>query len=489
MKHILSSSFLALMVLSLNISCSDDEAIDDPVVNPERAVTILAVNDMHANIDNFPRFAYIVDSLRNLYPELILVSAGDNQTGHPANDQYDPRGLPIIELMNAVDFDLSAIGNHEFDTGQQGFAQLTQAADFDFMCSNIEAPNQYPFDIQASKMIRTNDGVKVGVASLLQLGANGIPDCYPAYTEGFTFHDPFKIAQKYTGMKDSCDVVIFVNHLGYTDDIALAKQLPSGSVDVIIGGHSHTKLDQEVVQNGILITQAENKLAYAALVNIVVNAEGKTESHMQLIPVGKDGNKDAKIEQMVNKYLDNPSMHKPIAKLTAPILRKDQLGYLMADALFDAAKVDFALVNAGGVRSSSWEMDVVTPYDVYTLDPFGNHVITISLSGAELHDFFVKGFYESKYHWIYPAGLIAEYKLAGDDLADVNLFTPDHKPLEKDKIYKVSMNNYMISAIDIPHKDKEVHLYIPTAENMISYLEKIKIVKSYQDEERVIVLK
>jgi 5'-nucleotidase len=47
---------------------------------------------------------------------MLLVAAGDNQTGNPVNDQYPEKGLPVIELMNAVGFDLSAVGNHEFDS-------------------------------------------------------------------------------------------------------------------------------------------------------------------------------------------------------------------------------------------------------------------------------------------------------------------------------------------------------------------------------------
>ena len=57
----------------------------------ERQAVIFAVNDMHAAIDNFPKLAYIVDSLKAIYPDMLLVAAGDNQTGNPVNDQYPKR--------------------------------------------------------------------------------------------------------------------------------------------------------------------------------------------------------------------------------------------------------------------------------------------------------------------------------------------------------------------------------------------------------------
>ena len=56
----------------------------------ETEINILSVNDMHASVDMFPKFAALVDSLRGVYPDLLVFSAGDNRTGNPVNDQYDP---------------------------------------------------------------------------------------------------------------------------------------------------------------------------------------------------------------------------------------------------------------------------------------------------------------------------------------------------------------------------------------------------------------
>ena len=78
-------------------------------------IAILSVNDIHSNIDLFPKFAAMVDSLREVYPDLLVFSAGDNRTGNPVNDQYNPVNYPVIALMNASGFNLSAVGNHEWD--------------------------------------------------------------------------------------------------------------------------------------------------------------------------------------------------------------------------------------------------------------------------------------------------------------------------------------------------------------------------------------
>lgn len=86
----------------------------------QKQVHILSVNDMHANIDNMPKLAAVADSLRSLYPELIILSGGDNRTGNPYNDRNAEPSRPMTELMNAIGFNASAIGNHEFDANIEG---------------------------------------------------------------------------------------------------------------------------------------------------------------------------------------------------------------------------------------------------------------------------------------------------------------------------------------------------------------------------------
>lgn len=227
---------LALLSIAFLMGCSSTQP---------RTVEILAVNDIHAALDNFPRFAFIIDELRARYPNLLLVAAGDNQTGNPANNQYPEKGLPVIELMNAVNFDLSAVGNHEFDSRLAGFEHITQKAQFDFLSANTEPPKEANFRIQPYKIIDLPNGLNVAFFSLLDINANGIPDTHPDNVKGFSFKDPLQTAKEYLFLKDQSDVLIMLNHMGFEEDVKLAMQLPTDSIDVIIGGHSHTKVDTE----------------------------------------------------------------------------------------------------------------------------------------------------------------------------------------------------------------------------------------------------
>ena len=100
-------------------------------------VHILAVNDIHAALEGMPQLVAIIDSLRTCYPSLLVFSAGDNITGNPLSDRYEPSSYPIVSLMNLAGFNASAIGNHEFD--DFSLPQLCSLSAFRYICANIES--------------------------------------------------------------------------------------------------------------------------------------------------------------------------------------------------------------------------------------------------------------------------------------------------------------------------------------------------------------
>ena len=102
----------------------------------KKEVHILSANDMHAAIECFPRLCFVADSLRTLYPDLLVLSAGDNRSGDPINDMYEIPAYPMVALMNIVGFHATTLGNHEFDSGQAGLAELINMSDFSYLCAN-----------------------------------------------------------------------------------------------------------------------------------------------------------------------------------------------------------------------------------------------------------------------------------------------------------------------------------------------------------------
>jgi 5'-nucleotidase/UDP-sugar diphosphatase len=475
---------LTLLSIGLLSSCSTGKKAISFSQGEKQAI-IFAVNDMHATIDNFPKLAFILDSLRAIYPDMLLVAAGDNQTGNPVNDQYPEKGLPMIELMNAVGFDVSAVGNHEFDSRPVGLSNLTHKADFSFICANISANDSLNIRFNPYKIITLRNGLKLAFLGLLQINQNGIPDSHPDNTKGFTFHSPFETAPEYLYLKDQSDIFIILTHLGFENDVRLAETMPAG-IDLIIGGHSHTKVAKEQVFNGVLITQAENKLKYGTLITLTVKSDGSLQRKMELIDIRNSKNEKAPIRAMVDKYNDNPVLKQVIATASDDFSSYEEVGYLMADAQRDAAGADIALVNPGGVRLDHLAKGPIAIMNVYQFDPFGNELVVTKLTGNEIHDLMIAAFPVDDRLPVYPSGIRTMLKVSSDrNLADVTLYIESGSPLDMNKTYTVAMNNYMTQVYKYNHSDPGQSLFISTADATIAYLKRIQNIRSYRGEKRV----
>ena len=278
--------------------------------------------------------------------------------------------------------------------------------------------------------------------------------------------------------------------MGFEEDVKLANQLPAKSVDLIIGGHSHTKVDKDQIHNGIMITQAERKLKYATLIKLSVSPEGAVNREMELLTVGKEGNIRADIQEMVDGYNNNPALTETIAIAEDDFSNYEEIGYLMMDALRKGSGADIAFINPGGVRISELAKGAVRTRDVYEMDPFGNEIVQFNLSGHEMRNLFLSAFALDENLPIYPSGMTTRYLLNTDgSLKDVELFTTDGEAFDMDRMYTVVMNDYMASTYKYDHKDPGQGLFRPTAETTIDYLKELKNIPSYRGVQRVEIVK
>ena len=477
---------LTLIVTGIILSSCSTRLKTASTVVPDRQAVIFAVNDIHATIDNFPKLAWITDSLRKLYPTMLVVSGGDNQTGNPVSDQYPEKGFPVIDLMNATGFNLSAVGNHEFDTGPAGFANLTQKADFDFICANVSASPSLPIKLAPYKIITLHNGLRLAFLGLLQINQNGIPDSHPDNLKEFVFSSPFETAPKYMYLTDSSDILIALTHLGFESDVRLAETLPGG-IDLIIGGHSHTKVDREQIHNDVLITQASNKLSFGTLIKLNLKSDGTLERSMQLVDIRNSIKEKPSVRAMVDKYNDNPSLNEVVATATDDFSSYAELGYLMADAQRSAAGADIALVNPGGVRINHLPKGPVTMMNIYQLDPFGNNLILTRLTGHEIIDLMKAAFPVDDDAPLYPSGIKILIRTdASGKPVSFALLDMDGNPVNLDRTYTVAMNSYMTQVYRYRHEDPGHSLYVRTADATIGYLRKTGTIRSYRGENRII---
>lgn len=231
-------------------------------LNPLK-LTILHTNDVHSRLEPFPMDggrnqglggiagrAELIKKIRADEEHVLLLDAGDIFQGTPYFNIY--KGEPEIKAMSAMKYDACTIGNHDFDAGMENLAtQLTRHASFPMLVANYDftgTPMEYK--TQPYKVFKKGK-LKIGVFGISIEGKGLIPDGLFGATK---YLDPVQKANEAAASlkrNEGCDMIICLSHLGYQykesnkiSDEVLAKE--TENIDLIIGGHTHTFLDNPV---------------------------------------------------------------------------------------------------------------------------------------------------------------------------------------------------------------------------------------------------
>ncbi len=432
-------------------------------------VIILHTNDMHSKIDNMAKLAYLADSLRKLHPFVFLVSAGDNFTGNPVVDMIPEKGYPMIDLMNRCKFMVSAMGNHEFDMGQESLHKRFKQATFPFICCNLDASGAVMGKINPYLVIGTKPGDSIAFLGLIQLDDNGLPSAHPANMKDVKFVNGLSKAREYTFLKKKYGVLIALSHLGVDDDIRLADSVPQ--FDLIIGGHSHTLISPPKVKNGVMIVQAGSNMKYVGKTTLKIQNGKVTDRQDEVIQFSSLNKEDQDARNAIDRFNNNQEFSRIVGVAERPLEGENELGCLMTDALTSQLKVDFAFQNRGGIRVSSLSQGDITLKDIYKLDPFNNQVVIFSMRSEEIKSLICYGYLHEKGIDLQVSGMT--YRVTDDGrggCAKVEMFDKSGKPLDPATEYAVAMNNYMAYTYKFDHQDPGTLTTLTTADAMIRYL-------------------
>jgi 5'-nucleotidase len=269
-RKFITQTSLAALALSLNI--------ENVFANEEDyKITILHTNDWHSRIDPFPmdggkyqgqggaaaRVA-LIKKIRSQEPNVLLLDAGDIFQGTPYFNFY--HGEIEMKLMSEMQYDASAIGNHDFDAGLEGLAKQLVHANFPLINANYDFSNTIMNGKTIPYKIFNKGKIKIGVFGLGIEMKGLVPENLYSNT---IYNNPVSIANNISSTlkhHHKCDLVICLSHLGYQydnekiDDIKLAQQ--TKNIDLIIGGHTHTFLDKPTT-----VSNSENK-------NVLINQVG-----------------------------------------------------------------------------------------------------------------------------------------------------------------------------------------------------------------------
>jgi 2',3'-cyclic-nucleotide 2'-phosphodiesterase (5'-nucleotidase family) len=460
--------FTVLLLLFSRFSYSQKQEVKNPT-----EIIILHTNDMHAQIDNMGKLAYLVDSLKKSHLYVFLVSAGDNFTGNPVVDKYSDKGYPMIDLMNRCGFDVSAFGNHEFDLGQDFLAKRIEQASFPFICCNIDSIGNILKRPPPFIILKAGNDIKLAILGIIQRGPSGKPESHLSKLTGLTFSDGITAAERFTWLKEEYGNLIGLTHLGIETDTILARIIPE--FDLIIGGHSHDLIDSLMIVRGVRIVQAGSKLQYAGKTTLRISDGRITSIRNENICLDSVRNVNRKIQSRIDKYNDNKELRKVIGYSETQINGFHELGSLMTDALTNQVKADFAFINSGGIRVRSLSEGDITLYDIYKLDPFENEVMTFTLSASEISSLICNAYNREGTIDLAVSGM--NYTVITDrsnQCMNVKMYDYSGKEIETTREYKVAINSYLAMDYRFDHNKTGISTGLTSDKVLISYLQSIK---------------
>jgi 2',3'-cyclic-nucleotide 2'-phosphodiesterase (5'-nucleotidase family) len=356
-------------------------------------LTILHINDLHGALQpartvadgtdegGIARLATLVRAERT--PATLFLAGGDLMQGTNLSNLFS--GKPVIEALNLMGLDASAVGNHEFDNGLAAFRERAKEAAFPFLASNIDGDGPWKPGI-----VRTVGRLRV---ALFGLATPDTPvETHPLNVRGLAFRDAVAAARAAVAeLRPRADLVVVLSHLGSDEDERLAAAVPG--IDVIVGGHTHTKITQPVIVGSTLILQAYERGTVLGRLALTVEGGRVIAVDYRLLPITPELAEDPQVAAVVERY--RRRLDAKMAEVVGTALvdlegtkeslrtRETNLGDVVADAMREAAGAEVALVNGGTIRAGI-PAGPVTVGTLYNALPFDNWVISFAVTGAEL---------------------------------------------------------------------------------------------------------
>jgi 2',3'-cyclic-nucleotide 2'-phosphodiesterase (5'-nucleotidase family) len=544
LKNKLYRTMTFFVVVTMLFSLFSSAAMAAPSAAPSAPVTftILHTNDFHGQLEasnadptkasnpGMARLAAVINSVRSIKGtnNVLLVDTGDEMQGSLLSNIQ--KGLPTIDIFNAMGYNAATFGNHEFDWGQTVLADRTTQANYPYLTANIVKNDtgncatagwtKPDFADAPYQILDVGSPVSVKVA-LIGVTTQETPTItIAAATAGLCFKDPAEsIIHYYGDMKSAgADVIVVLSHLGYGDggygyglpiygDQTLATKLNTAgkSVNLIIGGHSHTNmLPPATIVGPTTVVQAYYNGRNIGMADVTVSTTGavsvswkpiawklpatgitngwKLYSSSTAFTDFFDTTKDSVIDAKISTYTSDPAyqtlINQEIGYTNVPIVRNydgdSLMGYFVNDAIYndlnnDAVAgndVDIVFNNPGGLRadiSCAAPPCKLTYGMMFNILPFGNATAVGTMTGEQILELLQQSASLNK-GAIQPAGLrfsFYNYRVDLDpstavnwkawswgafDACVINKTSGVCEPLDLNKTYKVATNEFLAPA-------------------------------------------
>jgi len=465
-------------------------------------LSIIHTNDTHANLDKIANRVTGVKMLREKNPDALLLDAGDVFQGTLYFNAF--KGQADIEFMNLMGYDAMTFGNHEFDLGstKEGHLALVdfiKAAKFPFVSANVNffadkkftglyndhISNEPKAGQIYNGIVKEINGVKIGIFGLTTKETKDISS-----PGTITFKNYITVAKETVKAFEKMGVnkIIALSHLGYDDkasidnDLILATKV--NGIDVIVGGHSHTKLSKPVIvdrdEHGtekdptVIVQTGANNMNIGTLdvqfdkKGVVKKADGKLLSVSDFQPDSEAAKQLEKYTAIIKEVaekeigvtlengLENPRLGDGTSSKVSVRNSETVLGNLITDGMLATAKkydknVVMAIQNGGGIRAGI-PSGPVTVGEVIKVLPFSNTLAIIEeVSGADLKqalEISLKKYPRESGRFLHIAGAKIEFdstKKAGERIVNVFVKNSDgnYVQVKDEQTYSIVTNTFL----------------------------------------------
>ena len=474
----------AATMLLFSMAGMTPAAVSAEEASKDFSMTVFHTNDTHAQLDNIAYFSALLKAKRAEVPHNVLLHAGDVFSGSLYFNEFI--GQADLEFLNYFGYDAMTFGNHEFDLGgsdigHKGLADFIKKAKFPFVSANVDFSADNNFEGLQSRevtaepengkifngIVKEVDGEKIGIFGLTtEETVNLASPGQIKFTNYITEAKAAVAAFEEMGINK----IIALTHIGFDDsdavdnDKLLAASVPG--IDIIVGGHTHSKLDEPFEVEGesgpVIIVQANEHHKFLGQLDITFDENGVIKEYNGVLHEvdTKEGEKDAEAAELLAPYAEKVEATKVsptggVADVFLSGLRnlggvragETNLGNIITDGMLEKAKevdseVAIAFQNGGGIRTSI-DKGEVTYGEVISVLPFGNSLAIMELTGAELFETFehsVKEYPKESGGFLHVAGMQVIFDGTAEPGKRIVSLKINGEEVQADKTYKAATN-------------------------------------------------
>ncbi len=430
-------------------------------------LTFLQINDLHGYVAPHPemvrdndgqwqftelgglaRIAGLFDAVRAEQPDgVIALDNGD--TFHGTHVAVKSKGKALIPMMNALKLDAMTV-HWEFAYGPEGVHEIGRELDYPILGTNVFRKADDSLFLKPITMIERS-GVRIAIIGLAcPIVDKTMPTSFSTGVYFTVGNEDLSAWIDHARYKERADLVVVLSHLGFPQDVKLAREV--GGIDILVSGHTHNRMKETIVVNGAIVFQSGCHGSFIGRLDVTVE-DGRISDHRhRLVPIDEHVPENRAVRSMVDEALagEVDVMRLVVGTVTEPLHRYAMISAPMDDLLLEAI-TEAAGTNIG--FSNGWRYGApipagpVTLNDLWNIIPTNPPISVVDLTGDEIRQMlednlestFAANAYEQMGGFVKRMrGLLMYFKAENPAGHRIDRLFVEGEPVERERTYTVA---------------------------------------------------